>query len=849
METLARELRYTVRQLRLSPVFTVTAIVTLALGIGGTTAIFSLVNAVLLRSLPVADPSRLYRIGEGNECCIEGALQSRWGMFTYPFYERLKNASPQFEQLAAFQAGPSRSSVRRANYDKLAKPLRSELVTGNYFSTFGLRAFAGRLFTPQDDQPSSTPVAVLSYRAWQSEYAGDAGVIGSNFVVEGHPFVVIGISPPGFFGDTLRSDPPEIWLPLQQEPLLQGTGSLLHQSLASWLRVVGRLKPGANTQGLSSEYTMMLRDWLVTGAGFPAAWIPEIKRQLPKQQVEVVPAGSGVAEMKEDYGRSLQILSAVCGLVLLIACANVANLLLARAIARRSQTAVRLAIGASTLGIVGQSLVESIVLAIAGGLAGIFVAIGADHLLISLAFHNARFVPIDASPSAPVLAFAFGLSFITALLFGTAPAWFATRTKPVEALRGANRSTQDRSSVWRKGLLIAQATLSVVLIAGAGMLARSLNKVETQRFGFRVKDAVSVSLNAPPATYSFEKLNSIYRSLQERLGRIPGIRSVALALYSPLTDNWGELVMVDGHPMPKLSEDAGASWDRVSPNFFSTIGEPLLRGRFFDERDNQHSEPVAVVNQAFVRRFFPHENPLGKRFGIDLPELARTFQIVGVVGDAKFSEPEKPPRAMFFLPLAQRVPYSNDLMNAAELRSHFIGSVMLETTLSAGSLEPALKSAFPDVDPNLTIIKVRTMEEQVAMRFDQERAVADLAGLFGVVALLLAAVGLYGVTAYNVVQRTSEIGVRVALGADQGRVVRLILRGAFGKAAAGLALGIPLSIAAGRLISSQLYEVSNWDPVALCAAIAALGISSLLAAILPAMRAAVIEPMRALRVE
>ena len=798
MRDLIRTLRYTLRQLRQAPVFTAAAVVTLALGIGGTTAIFTLIHAVMLRSLPVSDPARLYRIGEGDNCCVQGGPQDRWGMFSYPLYERLKAAAPEFEEITAFQAGGARLSARRAGVEQAARPLRSEYVTGTYFSTLGVRAFGGRMFTAADDKPSAPPVAVMSHHAWQSTYASDPSIVGSTLVINGHPFTVIGIGPPGFFGDTLRSDPPELWVPLQQEPLINSDSSLLRQPVSAWLRVIGRLKPGATIDGMSPRLTGVLRHWMQYESGYPANWMPDVKRMLPQQVLNVVPAGAGVAEMKEEYGRSLQILLAVCGLVLLIACANVANLLLARGVARRGQTAVRLAVGASARQIVWQALVESIVLAIAGGLAGLVVAGAAARLLLSLAFSNARFLPVETTPSLIVLAFAFGVSLLTGIIFGAAPAWFATRTDPVEALRGAGRSTADRSSFARKTLLVVQATLSVVLVAGATMLGRSLGKLERQDFGYKIDGRVVVSLNRPPATYTQPQLAAMYRQLEERLNRLPGVRGSGLALYNPLTDNWGELILVEGHPEPKMDEESGASWDRVTANYLQNFGVALVRGRMFTEADNEDTAPVAIVNEAFVKRFFKsHEDPLAKRFGLDLPENVGTFQIVGIVRDAKFAgfALNRPARPMFYVPLAQNVDYSHELMKKIELMSHFIGGIMLVTDSPPGTLEPMLTRVLAEVDPDLTITSVRTMRQQVALSFDQERAVASLAGLFGIIALLLAAVGLYGVTAYTVAQRTNEIGLRMALGADRGNVISLVLRGAFKRVIVGLLIGIPLAVA------------------------------------------------------
>ncbi|HYT73151.1 MAG TPA: ADOP family duplicated permease, partial [Vicinamibacterales bacterium] len=663
---------------------------------------------------------------------------------------------------------------------------------------------------------------------------------------------VIGVGPPGFFGDTLRSNPPDLWIPLHQEPLINGDSSLLRQPVSAWLRAIGRVRPGASVDGMAPRLTGLLRQWMQYESGYPSNWMPDVIRMLPKQTIAVVPAGAGVGVMKEEYGRSLQILLAVCGLVLLIACANVANLLLARAVARRTQTAVRLAIGATRRQIVTQALVESVLLAVAGGIAGLLVAMGAARLLLALAFSNSQFLPISTRPSLLVLAFAFGLALLTGIIFGAAPAWLATRTDPVGALRGSGRSTSDHSSFARTALLIVQATLSVVLVAGATMLARSLNKLEHQDFGFQVQGRAVVSLNRPPATYTLPKLMALYRAMEDRLDRLPDVQGSGLALYNPLTDNWGELILVAGHPAPKMNEQAGASWDRVSANYLQNLGVTLLRGRAFTAADNEHTEPVAIVNQAFVKRFFkPEEDPLGQHFGLDLPENAGTFRIVGVVRDAKFAgfALSRPARQMFYVPLAQNVDYKNDLMKRIEVQSHFISGIMLATNLSPGVLEPLITKTLADVDPNLTLISVRTLQQQVELSFDQERSVASLAGLFGIVALLLAAVGLYGVTAYSVAQRTNEIGIRMALGAGRTRVVNLVLRGAFSRVVIGLVLGLPLAVGAGRLIAAQLYGVAFWDPVALTVAAGSLAVCAFFAAVIPASRAASISPTRALRTE
>lgn len=853
MGTLLRDLTYTLRTLAGARAFTATAVLTLALGIGGTTAIFTLIHAVMLRSLPVADPARLYRIGDGDNCCVQGGPQDRWGMFSYPLFERLRAEAPEFEALTAFQAGGNRLSARRQAVDAAARPLRSIYVTGNYFQVLGVRSFAGRVFSPEDDTPASAPVVVIAYHAWQGIYGADPAMVGATIVIEGHPFTVAGVAPPGFFGETVKPDPPDLWVPLHQEPLIAGaTTSLLRQPISSWLRVIGRLRPGATTEGMDARLTGILRQWMLHEAGYPSNWMPNIGRTLPRQAISVVPAGAGVGVMKEQYGRSLRILLAVCALVLLIACANVANLLLARGVARRGQTAVRLAMGASRRQIVTEALVESVVLAIGGAIVGLVVAMGAARLLLSLAFAAATMLPVETMPSPMVLAFATGLALVTGLLFGAAPAWFATRTDPIEALRGAGRTAGDRASFARTALLVAQAALSVVLVAGSAMLGRSLGNLEGQDFGFEKDGRVLVSVGRPSASFTGPRLTALYRDVEARLASLPGVRGVGLALYNPLTNNWGEGVLIAGRPLPAPGEQTGASWDRVSANYLQHLGVELVRGRHFTEADNETSENVAVVNEAFVKRFFkPEEDPLDQHFGLNMPENVNSFRIVGVVRDPRFQafQLDRPARPMFFVPLAQTVSYANEMMRRVETSSHYVGGLLLVTDTPPGVLEPQVARVLAEADPNMAVIGVRTLREQVERTFDQQRAVASLAGLFGGVALILAAIGLYGVTAYSVARRTSEIGVRMALGADRARVIRLVLGGAFSRAAIGLTLGLPLAVGAGYLLSAQLYGVSFWDPVALGVAASALVVAALVASVVPATRAAAMAPMSALRTE
>jgi predicted permease len=599
--------------------------------------------------------------------------------------------------------------------------------------------------------------------------------------------------------------------------------------------------------------TALVRHWLINDSGMPADWMADIKADLPKQNIQVIPAGIGVALMKQNYADSLHILLAVCCLVLLIACANIANLLLARGASRRTQTSIRLALGASRQRIIRQTLTESVLLSVFGGIASIVIAFAGVKLIVAMAFRHAHFIPISATPSLLVLGFAFALSLVTGIVFGTAPAWLATHADPAEALRGANRSTRDHASWSQKTLVIVQATLSVVLLSGAGLLTRSLTNLQHQDWGYQLDHRVTLGLTAPWSSYSQPQLDALYRELQDRLSHLPGVERAALAQYTPLTDNWGEGVIRQGHGMPGPNEQSGSSWDHVAPGYLETLGQQMIRGRSITEDDTDSTQKIAVVNDAFVKRFFkPGENPIGQHFGLDLPRYSNTFEIVGVVNNAKYVDPAntEPPRPLFFVPLAQHVKYEGDpVMQSIDDETHFLEGAVLQIHGSTEGLEPQIRALLSDVDPNLTLLGVYNMRDQVDSHFDQQRTVANMTGLFGLLALILAAVGLYGVTAYTVERRTSEIGVRMALGANRTGITRLVLRGAFLQILIGLLIGIPASIGCARLISAQLYHVKGWDPLVLAASILTLSVCALIASIIPAQRAASIDPVKALRTE
>ncbi|MGA8343296.1 MAG: ABC transporter permease [Candidatus Sulfotelmatobacter sp.] len=842
------DLKLALRQFRKSPGFAATVILTISLGIGANTAIFTLVHAILLKSLPVANPAALYRIGDLDDCCVEGGFMNDNGdfdIFSYDLYRHFQDSAPEFEQLAAFQSGHNTVNVRSKAGPKAEI---AEYVSGNYFSTFGLGAYAGRTLLPSDDTPGATPVAVLSYQAWQAAYGADPSVIGSTFYIQNQPFTIVGISPPGFFGDRINSDPPAFWLPLNDEPYLERETSILKQPDTNWLYALGRVTPGVNPGSLQAKLSNSLRQWLATQTAYN---IHGNQTQIPKQHVVLTPGGAGIQNLQQEAGSGLRLLMAISGLVLLVACANIANLLLAKGATRRAETSISMALGAARSRLIRQMLVESLLLGCAGGAVGIALAYAGARMILALAFPDSPQLPIHASPSLIVLGFAFALSLLTGIIFGIGPAWITSHSDPAEALRGVNRSTQDRSSLPQKSLIVFQAALSLVLLVCAGLLTQSLRNLEHQNFGIATANRYVFHFDPEGAGYTINTVSTANEQLEREFSALPGVKSVGLALYSTLEgNNWGEAVYVEGRPAPGPEAHNGSSWDRVSPHFFETIGQPVLRGRGITEQDTATSRMIAVVNQAFVKKFFPSEDPIGRHFGTFDQKYSADYEIVGIVADAKYTDPREPVHPMYFRPMTQlNTTIKERTFITAETRSLFPNSVTIRYVGDAASLESLVRHTLANINPNLTVIDFKSLDYQVAGNFNQERLITRLTALFGLLALVLASVGLYGITAYSVARRTSEIGVRMALGANRSDVVALVLRAASWQVGLGLAIGIPVALLGGHLMASQLYGVRTYDPITLAAAVVILSVFAAIAGFIPARRAASIEPMNALRTE
>ncbi len=839
-------IRYALRQFAKAPGFTITAVLTLALGIGATTAIFTLVHAVLLKSLPVTKPEELYRVGNEENCCVNGGMQDNWTLFSYEQYKEFRQNTRGFLELAAFQAGRNLVGVRRAGTNKSAESYKSEFVSGNYFATFGIKPYMGRTLMPQDDRKGAPPAAMISFRTWQQKFGQDPTVVGSGFLLNGQPFTIVGITPPGFYGDRIEENPPGFYVPLSDEPLVSPVGTLLEEASLDWLDLTGRVAPNADIKAMESQMQVELRQFLLS----PLSKVEDRDKPLvAKQTLHLSPGGNGVQMMRDQYKDGLRLLMWVSGVVLLIACANIANLMLVRAITRQQQTSVQAALGASRGRLMRQALTESIVLATIGGVAGIGLAFIGTKLILHLAFRKA-FVPIQATPSLPVLGFAFAASLLTGVLFGVAPAWMTSRANPVEALRGANRSTGRATNWGQKSLVVIQAALSLVLLCAAGLLTRSLSNLQHQDFGFKTADTYILHIDPQMAGYKPEQLESLYRQLRENLSAIPGVQAVSFSMYTPMEgDNWGEGVYIEGEPPPPPgTPDHGASWLRVSPSYFDTIGTKVVEGRAINEQDTPKTRVVAMVNRFFEKKYFKDGHAIGKHFSDDIKHPGY-FEIVGVTEDTHYWDANSKMRPMYFLVPGQSVHSDDARYTQFENRSNYLNAIELKTRGAVPGLEAQVRHAISQVNPDMAVIDFQTFADQVKANFTQQEMIAGLTSLFGILALVLASIGLYGVTAYSVERRTSEIGIRMALGADRWKVLRLVLRGAFFQVGLGLALGVPATILGGRAMASQLFGVKPYDPVILIVTTVILGTAALIASVIPARRAASLEPMHALRSE
>jgi predicted permease len=670
--------------------------------------------------------------------------------------------------------------------------------------------------------------------------------VGGQFSINSQPVTIIGIAPPGFFGDQIRSNPPAFWIPIAAEPVIEPSYSLINEASWNWLNLIGRIQPGANPAALEAQMQVELRQFLMT----PLAKVdPRNKARIPQQTLHFSAGGGGVQTMRNEYHDGLNLLMTVSGFVLLIACANLANLMMVRATARKQQISVRSALGATRSTLVRQAFTESVVLGAIGGIVGIATAFAATRMILVLAFGN-EYVPIHATPSWPVLAFASGASLLSAILFGIAPAWMTANTNPIEALRGSSRSTGGRNTAWgQKSLVVAQVALSLSLLAAAGLLIRSLDNMRHQNFGFDTTNRYILSINPQMAGYKPAQLPALYRQIQDNLTKIPGVE-LSFSLYTPMDGehNWGDKVFIEGEAPPPPGTP-GVLFVRVAPGYFDAIGTHLLEGRTFTEQDLPTTRTVAVVNHLFETTYIKDGHALGRHFSNN-KEHPGVFEIVGVTEDTNYWGPTSKIRPMYFLVQGQTAHIDDPRYQVFEDSSQFLNAIVVKTkTREVQGLDVQLRRALSGINPDLAVTNFQSFASQVDTNFTQQAMIAQLTSLFGLLAMVLASIGLYGVLAYSVERRTSEIGVRMALGADRRNVVTLVLRSAFIQVGIGILIGLLVAVFGGRVMANKLFGVTPHDPLVFSLTIFVLVIAAFVAGIIPARRAAKTEPILALRMD
>ena len=844
VEELVQDMRHGLRMLWKSPRFTLVAVITLALGIGANAAIFTLVNAILLRKLPVTDPKALVQFGDKAPCCVGIGVgdDGDYGLFSTDSYRNLRKSIPEFADLAAMQAGfvfrPL--AALRVGSQETAHSVMGEFVSGNYFRTFGLNAAAGRLLMDSDDVPGGPITAVISFETWKDRYNRDVSVVGSTFKINTRPVTIVGIAPEGYFGDRVLKTQPEFYLPLETMPEV-AHAPYVHNSEMQWLYLIGRVKPGVQLEQLNQKINTILIQQLRSTSHYSTE---ASNLELKRIHVVLSPGGGGIQAMQRKYNNQLLLMMSASGLLLLIACANIANLLLVRGMGRKAEINLRMALGARRGRIARQMLTESMLLAGLGGLAGLAVAYGGTRMLLALAFPGAQNMPVHANPSLTVLAFAFGLSLLTGLLFGVAPALLASRAEPAGSLRGAARSVAGGATMLQRALVVAQAALSLLLLVGAGLFTKSLIKLEHIDLKLDANNRYIAHITPQSAGYSQRQLGELYRQIEERFHAIPGVAKVGIASYTPMEDNNdGWSVVVQGKPDLHTSSAAL----RANPEYFDSVGTHLLLGRGIEISDTPTSAKIAVVNESFVKVFFkPGENPIGQHFGGG-EKTSSDFEIVGVVEDTAYTDARWKDHPMFFAPLLQRVASDKQPIESDE--SLYSGGIVIETSRPVPDMESITRRTLSEINPNLALVKFQTFTAQISDQFSDQRMLAQLTTMFGILALVLAALGLYGVTAYMVVRRTAEIGIRMALGAPRMRVIAMVMRGVMTQTVIALAVGVPVAMICVRYLQSQLYEITSVGPGIMVGAIAVLMTAAFVAGTIPAHKAATINPAETLKSE
>ena len=837
MDDLIQDLKYGARMLRKRPGFAIVAILTLALGIGANSAIFSSVNAILLSPLPLPDRDRLVLFdattSEGTS--VGSPSDEVWHRWSNASYLSLRQNIPALEDVAAFRSGETRLNLLGEEGGTSGAQLATgHLVSGNFFPLLGVPAAIGRPLSPDDDREAAPPVAVISHACWKTRYAEDPAVVGRAVTINGTPLTIVGVMPEWFFGLRIRRAA-DFWLPLALQPRIERTTeSYLAERDFYWLNLVGRLKPGRDLAAANAEANVALKQYLRGAAGSTPA--DDWQQAIDHGTIRMAPAGPGISGLRVHYGEPLKVLMAVAGFVLLIACANLTNLLLSRATERRAEIAMRLAMGAARGRLIRQVLTESLMLAALGGAAGLLLALWGVEALRTLVSKSA---PIDVGLNLPVLAFTAGVSMLAGLLFGLAPALRAGRADLSDALRSRGEIGGGRLRSGLGPTLVAtQVALSLVLLVGSGLLVRSLVNLAGADVGFRRDGVAVLDMDTRVAGLKPSELSDYYRRLLERVGGVPGVKSATVATYSPMNGvSRSSSLTVEGYTTTP-TEAPEANILLVGPRYAETLGIPVVKGRTIDDRDGPAATKVAFINEAFARAYFPAGDPIGRRVSIgDEPENPR-YEVVGVVGDAHYDSPREAPARTLYLAILQ-----------AQDQSAYSSDLEVRTSGDPMAAIADLRRAVTEVDARVPIASVTSLEAQVAESVSAETLLAQLVSVFSILALVLACVGLYGVVSQAVARRTNEVGIRMALGADRRRILAMVLGEAGRLIVIGLAVGIPGAAMAARLLTSQLYGVAPADPLTIAASAALLLAVALFAGYIPARRASRVEPLVALRSE
>jgi predicted permease len=836
-ERLGQDIRYALRQLQRSPGFAIATIVILALGIGAVTAVFSLIDTALLKMLPVHDPERLVELRAVNPAFDVNDA------FSYPAFKSFENQTQVLAGALAFRKLPD-VDVEMDGRSELAQ---GQAVSGDYFPVLGVRAILGRTILPIDDtSPGQNPVAVIGYDYWRTRFALDPGIIGKHVLLNNAPFIIIGVTGPEFYGVEPGAKV-GISVPLTMvaavNPGWAAAGSpadALKAPFRNWLHVMGRLQPGVSreqaTSRLAPVFARSMREAADGLAGLPID-SPAVRQAFLHFRLQLAPGSQGLASLRRQFSRPLWIVMAVVGLLLLITCANVANLLLARSHARERELAVRLALGAGKSRLIRQLLTESVVLGLTGGAIGVGLAYWGSRSLLALMARGRNPVSLTVHPDLTLLAFALGVSLLTAIVFGIMPAFRAADVNPSHGLTQGTHTNAAATTRyrWGRSLVVFQVAISLVLVIGAGLLARTLANLRNFYPGFNRDNVFLFSVNPPMLGYN--NVVPLYERLLDRLRAIPGVHSASLSVHEPLSTNVSTTsVRVQG-PSSQQGEDlAPVNIEPVGPDYFATMEIPVLRGRDFSSNDRNGTPKVAIVNETTARDYFGDADPIGR--SVSIPGFVGDpswIEIVGVARDIKIHDLREPATAMLYVPLFQ-LPEGG-------------ATFEIRTAIDPAQVETAVLAVVSNIDSRLPVYAVKTLDSQLDDALVQERLVASLSALFGLLALLLTCVGLYGLMSYTVNRRTGEIGIRMALGAERGRIVRMILRETLLLIACGLLIGLPMAVLASRLIASQLFGLKPGDPITFSAACLGMAAVALAASYWPARRAASVDPMRALRTE